>query len=640
MICAALAAWCAGEVSAQVSSRGGAQRRVSSSRPQAAKPAPQPSLFLAPERRQSPLPEIEWRRESPRTPLVSYNSAALAVAGNPLASSYVIDMSGEWKVKALPEGGFDPAVLKGSADGAGWAKVSVPQKQPLATPIAVYRKEFKVPFAWVERAVFVRVESVNGPFELYVNGQKAGAFTDPCAVSEFDITPYVSDGKNEMAVVVRSGGATSVLQDNISHTAGTFIARGIQVISQPKLRLMDYVYSVSFSEFNSDATLYFGAVMKTGLLNKRTTKVYIELYSPSGEKISHASQDVTLGMKGEDTVKFYIPVPAARMWSHESPELYTVQLRTQYEGRFGEYMAVKVGLRRVEMRWDGLFLNGKKVNMRAVKYAPAEGAQIEKDILRFKAADVNMLLLSGCPRSEEIYSLCDRYGLYVCPQANIDTRRSGLSRELGGTPANDPKWGEAYVQRALSAYCSSQGHPCAVMFSIGGQGGNGYNLYESYLRLKKAEASRPIVYEWAAGEWNTDIVISGGGAKGEGAASARTTASRPEINYYDISYFERPERRDQRVAMRMEGRSAIEITNNSLFDDLSGAELRCEVTFASNKKPLNSVPVKLGIAPGAKAVVEVPELKRLKKGGYTVIARVVRTAEPSIVISTDRLRVE
>ena len=638
ILCVAVSVLCVGSVYAQYGNR----NRTTSVRSQSVNKADAARYSTAnrsrgtePGDKRARTPVVEFNRDVPRSQIVSYNSRELALAGDPKGSSYVQSLDGEWKVKNIPAGTtLDSVLLRPGCDMSVWSTVTVPQRHAQKASVSVYRHEFKMPFAWVDREIFVYVGGVQSSFEVFVNGKKVGCFTDPKSASEFDVTRYVVEGKNHLALVVRADGETSVLQDNLP-VDGTAIQRSVYVHAQPKLRIRDYVYGVSFNEFNNDGTLFFGAVMKSHLLNVRDVKVYLELYSPEGEQIYHAVQDVSLNMRREDTVKFYVPMKDMEAWSHEAPNLYTVVLRSQHEGRFSEYEAVKVGLRTAGIK-DGEFLvNGEKVVLRAVKYNPEKSTSVQSDMERFKRAGVNTIIVADYPQNDDFYGLCDRYGMYVCNQANIDSRDSGTSREVGGTPGNNPVWENAYKQRLMSMYHSSQIHPSVVMFSLGNEAGQGYNLYESFLRLKKTERNRPIVYEAAGGEWNTEVLISGDGSpvvKGVGKDN------RPEIVYRDISWWERPENQlKSRVEMRLDGAKDVEVINHSQFDDLRNSVLRYEIMREGKKKALYSGELSLRVLPGKSEVVKIPV--EIKKGRYVMHVEVVSPKQYDSKIGENMLHV-
>ena len=126
------------------------------------------------------------------------------------------------------------------------------------------------------------------------------------------------------------------------------------------------------------------------------------------------------------------------------------------------------------------------------------------EIAALRAQGYNTLKLLPGPVSPTLYDTCDTMGMYVIPQAPIDTRSSGDSRRVGGNPSNAPEWLGAYIERTEDSYHTSKRHPSVIAFALATKSANGINLYESYLNMKKFGDSRPFIYPDAAGEWNSD----------------------------------------------------------------------------------------------------------------------------------------
>lgn len=214
-------------------------------------------------------------------------------------------------------------------------------------------------------------------------------------------------------------------------------------------------------------------------------------------------------MKLEDTVRFFVYVPDVRPWTHESPNMYTLLLRLQHEGRYTEYIAYKLGMRSIEMKNGEFIVNGSPVQLHMAEYTyKGDPAAAERELRGMKAGGINAVKIEGSPQPDAFYDICDRVGLYVCNQADIDTRAGGASRAKGGNPSNDPQWEPAYVDRTLAMYYTSKNHPSVAMFSLAENSANGYNLYESYIALKSLGDSRPVVYLDGGGEWNTDALYA------------------------------------------------------------------------------------------------------------------------------------
>ena len=243
-------------------------------------------------------------------------------------------------------------------------------------------------------------------------------------------------------------------------------------------------------------------MVKTDALNPKKAKFHCELLTPQDEVVTYGSQEIELDMRREDTLRLVAQIPDTMVWSARNPILYTLRLKTQTEGRYTEYVSLKVGFRTVGNTRGQLAINGYPAALKAV---PDLGTTVSpSQLLEWKEQGYNLILLPAGGVSGALYDLCDRYGFYVVEQAPINTSRSGMSRRKGGNPSNDPAWQAAYIARIEESYHTTKLHPCVVAFSLAEDSANGVNLYEGYLHLKGLEKERPVLYPDAGGEWNSD----------------------------------------------------------------------------------------------------------------------------------------
>ena len=362
--------------------------------------------------------------------------------------------------------------------------------------------EFTMPFAWIDRELFLHVASAGTSYEVTVNGQRAGYAQDGNTPADYDITRLAAEGKNRVVVTMLASPAADVLQN----ASGTESALGeCYVMAQPKMRVRDIVANSSPSG-DGGGVLELGIVMKTHMLNPRTTRVYYELLAPDSTKVADGYEDLMLDMRREDTVRLMCVVPRSQVWSAEHPNLYTLIVRTRHEGRINEYVPFRTGFRTVASDGGRLFVNGEPTTLH-LQEIDAEPSLAELESL--KRAGYNALRLPVGRLSRTLLDRCDSLGFYVIDQIPIDTRRAGLSRKVGGNPSNDPRWLDAYLDRTERHYHAVKSHPSIVAFSLARQSANGINLYESYLRLKELERSRPVIYTESGGEWNSDLLDLG-----------------------------------------------------------------------------------------------------------------------------------
>lgn len=434
-----------------------------------------------------------------------------------LAALNVAAQTQQWHDPATVAVGKEPArsLVKSynTADGALMQGRESLYLQPLtgewtvseAGNETIHERDFKVPFAWVDRHVLLHLDAVGAAFEVFVNDQKVGYSQSTGTPSEFDIARYTLEGRNSLKIVVHRDHVGHKIENYASQSSGE-LGRDNYVLAQPRVRVRDFVADTRIEDGNGLFSL--GVIVKSQLLNNKELKVYYDLLSPEGRSVASAHRDAQFDMRGEDTVRFFANIPNVKTWSHEAPNLYTLAVKTQHEGRFTEYLSFKVGFRTVEMVEGEMLINGSPITLIIAQYQSKDSAEIMRsELTQLKGKGVNAIKVEDRPQSGAFYDLCDELGLYVCDQAAVDTHLSGASRRKSGNLSNDPRWECSFTDRAMRMYHNSKNHPSVVMFSIAENSANGYNLYQSYLALKALERSRPVIYLSAAGEWNSDAVL-------------------------------------------------------------------------------------------------------------------------------------
>lgn len=364
----------------------------------------------------------------------------------------------------------------------------------------VFSTEFTVPFAWANRQVFFHLGWASADYEVRVNGKPVAYDSDCNIPAEFNLTRHAQEGRNTLEIVVSAPSRVARLESWKGDPAPAI--GPAWVMSQPTLRVRDVLTkSWRSSEENDVVTAEVALVVKTESLNPRTSRIHYELLTPAGSNAAIGYKDVTLDMRGEDTVRFLARIPDSMLWNPGRPTQYTLRVKTQHEGRYVEYIELPLGFRTVELRNGRLAVNGTPVSLR-VREVPSQFTA--QEIADVRGEGFNTLKLLPGPVSPTLYAVCDTMGMYVIPQAPIDTRSSGESRRIGGNPSNDPAWQGAYIERTEDSYHASKRHPSVIAFSLATKSANGINLYKSYLNMKKFGDTRPFIYPDAAGEWNSD----------------------------------------------------------------------------------------------------------------------------------------
>ena len=420
---------------------------------------------------------IEYGREIPRTRTICYDSEQAALEGSHEASQY-----------------FQPLT--------GWSLSKSDDNEESVT----HKNSFKFPFAWADRELLFYVESADAPYEVYVNGTLAGYNQSAGNAAEFNITEYAEEGINSVEVVLHGDADAQVLVGR-SAEKEPFITGETYIVAQPRVRIRDYILR-NMTE-GDDAVIELGVILKSELLNPKTMMLHYSLFSPEGEMITFGRREREIEMRQEDTIYFVINIPDVKLWSPEEPNLYTLVLKSQNEGRYWEYVPYRIGVRTVNVEEGKLLVNGRTFPLRMAEYEAETTEVALNDLAKLKEQDINTIITSS-PQPEWFYDLCDEKGFFVFSGADIDTGQIGDVRSVGGNPANDPRWENSYVDRMESMFYTSCNHPSVIAFSLSSGAGNGYNMYEAYLRAKEIVSGRgdgrPVVFDRAGGEWNTDAL--------------------------------------------------------------------------------------------------------------------------------------
>ncbi len=377
-------------------------------------------------------------------------------------------------------------------------------KSKLPNPVGSYRRDFTIPEDWDGKEVYLHFAGVQSAMYVWVNGKKVGYSQGSMTPAEFNITPYVSRGKNILAVEVYRWSDGSYMEDqDFWRLSGIF--RDVFLFAVPKIHIRDFFVQ---SELNDDFT---SAVLKTDLsFQNRGAKgtVSVEGYllkdgqAYTGEKPLFVRQ-IPSGQAQKKT--FDISVEAAvdhpELWSAEVPNLYrAVFVLKDASGETTEVVATPFGFRKIEIRDSQLWVNGKSVLLKGVnrhELDPVNGRYISydlmlKDIKLFKKFNINTVRTCHYPDHPDFYKLCDRYGIYMVDEANLETHGMGYGKESLG---HDVRWQKAHIDRVMSMVQRDKNHPAVIIWSLGNEAGPGVNFEACRNEIKKVDTVRPVHYE-------------------------------------------------------------------------------------------------------------------------------------------------
>ncbi|MBR4229363.1 MAG: hypothetical protein IKR83_01480 [Bacteroidales bacterium] len=367
-------------------------------------------------------------------------------------------------------------------------------------PTGVYARDFNLPAAWQGRRTIVKFGAVKSAMYLYINGREVGYSQDSKTPAEWDITKYLQAGRNNMAVkVVRWCDGSYLECQDMWRMSG--ITRDVEIYSVPYTYITD-IKVIADLDTND---------WRTGLLD-----VTVDLNREvSGGRVEISINDIVLGqhLKHNDWFAgFQMRCPNIQPWSDSTPALYTLTVSLLDDaGRPTERITKKIGFRHLDIRDGQARINGHPIEIRGVnrhEHSMYGGHYITPDEMRqdialMKEMGINAVRTSHYPNDELWYDLCDSAGIYVWDEANVESHAQGYG---ANSLAKKKEWLNPILDRIYNMYKRDRNHPCVVAWSLGNECGNGYCFEEAYRFLKGKDNTRPVVYERAELDRNTDIV--------------------------------------------------------------------------------------------------------------------------------------
>ncbi|MDR0541291.1 MAG: DUF4981 domain-containing protein, partial [Dysgonamonadaceae bacterium] len=376
-------------------------------------------------------------------------------------------------------------------------------------PVGCYVRDFQLPDNWDGRRVFLHFESGLAAMYIWVNGQKVGYSEVTKSPAEFDVTQYVRKGKNSIAIEGYRWSDGSYLEDQDFWRLSGF-DRSIYLYSTDQIRINDFFVHADLDKNYKNGLFSLDLSVKNFLKEQSNVQAEIELLDEHGNQIFLQSKN--LAVSGETAVSFNKSVSSPKLWSNETPNLYTLVIALKDKsGKIIEVTASKIGFRKVEIKNAQLLVNGKPILVRGVnlhEHNPYTGhvqdkETMLKDISLMKQFNINSVRTSHYPQSTMWYKLCDKYGLFIVDEANLESHGMGYGKE---NMANHPEWREAHFDRNIRLVERDKNHPCVILWSMGNECSNGSVFPEIYNWIKQRDPSRPVQFEQAGERANTDIV--------------------------------------------------------------------------------------------------------------------------------------
>ncbi len=498
------------------------------------------------------LPMADWEnpkvfavgREIPRATAIPFQSEEKALSGLFYESDYFLPLNGNWKFKYSPTSNDRPSdFYKVDYNVSSWDSITVPGNWeihgygvPIYTnvaypfpknppyiphydnPVGSYKRTFEIPNGWVGRKIFLHFDGSTAGMYVWINGKNIGYVQSTKNSAEFDITEFVEPGYNDISCEVYRWTDGSYLEDqDFWRLSG--IDRDVYLYSTAPQRILDFFVKSSLDNRYQNGELKVEIKLHNCENESKLCALEATLYSSGKKEIWTNKKDIKLTQNSSCDEVFKATIKNVDKWSAEIPNLYTLVLALKdNHGHILEATSSQVGFRKVEIKNSQLLVNGKPIEVHGVnlhEHHPQKGHVVDsimmmEDIRMMKRNNINAVRMSHYPHSPLWYNLCDKYGLYIVDEANIEAHGMGSAPwdyiDPNQHPAELAQWKDAILDRELALVERDKNHPSVIIWSLGNECGNGENFRDAYSWIKLRDSSRPIQFEQAQEEENTDIV--------------------------------------------------------------------------------------------------------------------------------------
>lgn len=503
----------------------------------------------------------------PRTTFMTYGDAADAVPGDYSRSEYHELLNGTWKFLYFDDFRDIPADVA-TADASAWNEIAVPGNWefqghglamyvnqpyefntsrpippilPEAIPAGVYRREFTVPEGWAGRDVYLHLAGAKSGVYVYLNGREVGYSEDAKDPAEFLLNPCLKPGANSLTLKISRWSTGSWLEcQDFWRVSG--IERDVFLWSQAPVAIADFRVRSTLDDTYTDGLFRLEADVRNGGPTSTGVTVSYVLTDPAGARILDGSVSSTVAAGENITAEFDDEIAGVLKWTAETPNLYKLTMKVEAAGQKAEYVPFNVGFRRIEIKESEYERGGKKLRLFYVNGQPIKlkgtnihetglnghyvtPGQMRRNFELMKLNNINSVRLSHYPQDRKFYEMCDEYGLYVYDEANIESHGMGYTRWLDdmrmgseghldgrkrGTLGQNPDWLPHHLDRIHNMFERNKNYPSVTIWSMGNEAGNGFNFYNAYVELKKLDAdlmARPVCYERAQWDWDTDMYV-------------------------------------------------------------------------------------------------------------------------------------
>ncbi|EGK02309.1 glycoside hydrolase family 2 TIM barrel-domain containing protein [Dysgonomonas gadei] len=476
-------------------------------------------------------------KENTRATSIPYADEQSAAKDSYAASPYYSLLDGQWKfywvpkVSEIPNGFYNE-----NYDISKWTTMPVPgnwefngfgipmyinigfgfEKNPPFinkedSPVGAYRHQFDIPENWNGRRVFLHFDGGTNAMYVWVNGKEVGYTENTKSPAEFDITPYIRAGKNTLACQVHKFSDGSYLEDQDMWRLGG-INRSVYLYSTAPTRIEDFFAHPDLDKNYKDGLFSINVKLRNYTSSSVNRKVEVSILGADNKKVF--SQTKNTGIEGNNTIDLSLSgtVKSSLKWTAETPNLYTLLITLKDEKNATiESTSHKIGFRKVEIKDGQIFINGKKIYFKGVnlhEFNTNTGQVVNREVMMrnlqlMKELNINAVRTSHYPQPPLWYKLCDEYGIYLVDEANLESHGLGYGPD---NVSNFPEWHGAHMDRIIRLVERDKNHPSVIFWSLGNEASNGKAFYDMYDWAKVRDNSRPVQYEQAGSNRNTDVI--------------------------------------------------------------------------------------------------------------------------------------
>ena len=480
---------------------------------------------------------FQINREPARATFLPFADKHSAVADIYESSPWYASLNGQWKFQWSPTPDQRPKdFYKTDFNVVNWKEIQVPSNWELKgygipiytnmtypfvknppyidhsdNPVGSYRRDFQLEPSWNGRRVYLHFEAGTSAMYIWVNGKKVGYTENTKSPAEFDITNYVNPGKNLLAVEVYRWSDGSYLEDqDFWRISG--IDRNVYLYSTSNLRVADFFARPDLDSNYKNGSLAVDVKLSNYNKSAKTGVVEASLLDANGKEVFNQTLKIATPADGKKELTFSKNVSSPKLWSSETPYLYSLVLTLKDEsGKFIETVATKIGFRKVELKNGQLLVNGKRILVHGVnihEHHPVTGHyqtmdMMMLDIKMMKQHNINSVRCSHYPENTQWMKLCDKYGIYLVDEANIESHGMGYGTE---NMAFHAEWDAAHLDRTYSLVERDKNSPSVILWSLGNECSNGDVFLKTYKWIKERDKTRLVQFEQAHEKENTDVV--------------------------------------------------------------------------------------------------------------------------------------